>query len=243
MSIQKLLAKLRCGKAETRRMAQPMDQYTAGGLALRIIVRWMIDGGEAQRMRELIRWLIMSDLVLTEDLLILVALKSLDASGEELSIDSLRAKLSPQDPAGFARIVLDQIVESRHGYPADGPELDQFLQILAELRKGREEELKTAKRTAVSIARQVLAREMGVIEGAGDLQWVEDHFRADESHVFTIFSRIARETQSHPVPAQRRLWAEDALARIDRERAELEEKVWPEVELACKKVIERWATV
>jgi len=150
--------------------------------------------------------------------------------------DPLRDTIATQDPAGFVRGTLNGIVESRR----EGPEFDQLSKVLTELREGRKEDAKTAKRSAVDVAKRILAREIDVIEGARQLQWIEREFQSD---VFGIFSRITRKTRDHPVAAVRKHWATDALARVDRERTELEENSRLEVELASQKLIDVWAAI
>jgi len=240
-----LLAKL-FGKRDNARPARDqatvggMDQWTAGGLALQIIVRWMIDGSDARRTRDFIKWLSVGDVIQTEHLIILCALQSLETSGDELSIDALRARLSTDDPAGFLVMVLNQMIESRLELPSEGSRLDEFRGVLTKLRERRQEQLEEAKRAALDIARRVLRRQMNVIDAAQKFQSIEHEFRYGEGRGLEIFSRITSATSGHPRVEQRKHWAADALARVERECAELEERTRPEVELACRKLIEQW---
>jgi hypothetical protein len=225
-------------------MTEGITQWTAGGLALRTIARWMVDGGDATKLREFIRWLVPSDVVQTEHLFIVGALKQLTEAGQELSLDRLESTIAAQDPAGFVRMVLQSIVDNRQAGPRpDGPEFDQLVAILRDFRATRNREATEAERNAVSIARSVIARSTGVIEGAKQLAWVERELSPEDRPSVAVFARLTDAVRDYPAGSARKHWASDALARKDAERAQLELDAWPEIERACRQVIDRWAAV
>jgi hypothetical protein len=204
----------------------------------------MIDGGDANKMREFINWLSAHDVVQTEHLFIVDALKRLADRGDELSLDQLEASIAAQDPAGFVRSVLQSIVDNRDAGPAPGSsEFDELVAILKDFRLAREREAVEAKRSAVDVARKVIARTTRAIDGAKQLAWVEQEFHGDDRQRFAVFSRLDTAVRDHPEGPVREHWAADALARTDAERDQLERAAWPEVEQACKELIERWSAV
>jgi hypothetical protein len=226
-------------------MTEDITQWAAGGLALRTIARWIIDGGDAAKMAEFVSWLVPNDVVQTEHLFIVAAVKRLVEAGEELSIDRLETTIAPDDPAGFVRIVLQNIVDSRHTGPSPtgGLEFDELVGILMSFRKARDHEAIQARRNAVRIARSTLARTTRVIDGARQLEWVEGQFQSGDRQAFAVFSRLVASVRDYPEGAARKHWAADALAQKDAERARLEVDAWPDVEIACKTLIDRWGAV
>jgi hypothetical protein len=151
-------------------------------------------------LREFVRWLAPNDVIQTEHLFIVNALKRLANAGEELSIDRLEATIAVQDPAGFVRIVLQNIVDNSHAGPSPtgGSEFDELVTILKDFRVTRDREAAEARRNAVNVARSVIARTTGVIDGARQLAWVEHEFHGDDRKSFLVFSRLANAVRNYP---------------------------------------------
>lgn len=222
-------------------MSQYSEQWAAGTLALLTIVRGMIDGGDPARLREFIRWLTPDDVVQTEHLFILAALKTVERDGGELSRDRLNAALEEIEPAYFARLVLDNLVECRDEGARDDKAFDKLMSKLEKLRAKSARESLKASRAAAEVARKILAHKLGVIEGARKL------FDADDPYPFMgnvpdIFSRVALAAREFPEGGQRKHWAPEALIRKDAERRQFEADAWPEIERACKELVNRWGS-
>ena len=219
-------------------MNRHSEQWEAGTFALLTIVRWMIDGGDPARLREFIRWLTPDDVVQTEHLFILDALKTVERAGGEISLDRLDMVLEEVDPAAFARIVLDDLIGCRDEGARDDKQFAALMEKLQKLRATSTRESLKASRASAEVARKILARKIGVIEGARKLFDAADPFPG-EGDVFGIFSRVALAAREFPEGSQRRHWAADALIRKDAERAQFEADAWPEIERACKELVNR----
>lgn len=70
---------------------------------------------------------------------------------------------------------------------------------------------------AVAVARQIVAGELGAIEGCRELSSMRWEFGAEMTELFLPFVAIDSETDHLPIGAVRELWQRDALARKDQE--------------------------
>ena len=141
-------------------------------------------------------------------------------------------------------MVFQTIVDNRQAGPSpDAPEFDQLGAILKDFRAARNREATEAKRDGVSIARSIIARSTGVLEGAKQLAWVDREFSPEDRPSVAVFARLTDAVRDYPEGSVRKHWASDALAQKDAERAQLALDSWPDIERACRLVIDRWTAV
>ena len=75
----------------------------------------------------------------------------------------------------------------------------------------------------LSLARQLLAGQLGVIAAARALASLRHDAQPELSEILLVFTAIASETDDLPVGEVRQHWSTEALERKDREIAEAEE--------------------
>jgi len=219
------------------------NQWTAGGDALCTIARWMVDWGDPARTREFIQWLTVGDVLQTEHVLIITALKTMEREGGELSPGRLEAAFAPEILAGPLKSIWAVIVEARSDGAADDVEFEELMANLKRLRVIREQEAMEAKRNAVRIARMVLARTMSAMDGAKELVSAVNDYAGDDRPSLAVLVRLEAAADKYPVGPVRRYWAAYVLAQQERERIQIESDARPETEAACRLLIDRWGSV
>lgn len=88
------------------------------------------------------------------------------------------------------------------------------------------------------LASEMLAERRGLVEGARLIVRLKDQLDDPSDPRFEIFEVVASEAEDLPVGPERSLWASDALARKDRERAEYEGRVREAVLQACRGIVD-----
>lgn len=218
------------------------DPGAAGGDAVRAIVRALAFGRDLAGVRETIEIVRLDDLVLVEHFIILKALKALSASEGTLAIDALKAVMAPDDPACFALLVLDGWVR---GQPegAGASELQRSRALLVQARTAQEQASRRSKVQAVQLAHDILSGAASAVDAARTLARVTEELPAEERRCFEVFSTLADAVDQRITGEVRRYWAPSVLAQHDRWYAELEASSRPELERACRALIDRWSAV
>ena len=103
-----------------------------------------------------------------------------------------------------------------------------------------EEHMKALAQRVVQVASRVIAGEIGVIEGARELNQLGHEIADDFDADFMTFKAIDSETDHLPVGEVRRLWSRPALLEKDREIREAEDLHRRDGEEACRKLIRRY---
>ena len=94
-----------------------------------------------------------------------------------------------------------------------------------------------APKRAVAVARQIMAGELGVIEGCRELSSMRWEFGAEMKELFLPFVALDSETDHLPIGAVRELWQVDALARKDQEIRRFEQVQRTQTIEACLMLI------
>jgi len=96
----------------------------------------------------------------------------------------------------------------------------------------------------VSLAKAMLQNEVGIIEGARQMDQLRHSVGGDPDFGndpdFEIFDVIACETEDLPLSKVRELWSADALLEKDKEIAKAEQLYKKSALDACRKLIERF---
>lgn len=114
-----------------------VDRWTAGGLVLGSLLRYMIDGPKA-RLESALDNIHPSYMIQTEHYFIVRALKSMRASGKRITLESLRNSFLGEENGGvFVLVVLDQAVELRKSVVFDDAQVDELIAFLGRRRRGQ----------------------------------------------------------------------------------------------------------
>lgn len=98
------------------------------------------------------------------------------------------------------------------------------------------------KAKAIEIARALLDRKVGFLEGVRGMFGVASEFGDSERvEYFGPFIGVYSETDTFPTGDVRSRWSKEALERADRELAEAERLYRPAIESACRALIEKWS--
>jgi len=96
----------------------------------------------------------------------------------------------------------------------------------------------------ISTAQAILDGTVGIIEGSVAMSRISHQAVAvwHEDNEFRIFGLISSETDHLPTGSARQYWNPVALAREDKEIAEIEDDIRNDVLTACRNLIERFKT-
>jgi hypothetical protein len=100
----------------------------------------------------------------------------------------------------------------------------------------------TTSREAAEIASAILEDKRGICEGSRALARLAHGLVADwrVDPDFVVFGALDSDSDRFPVGDVRRLWEPSALAALDIERAQMEERARPDVMAACRSVLARF---
>ena len=115
-------------------MGQKLIDRTAAALVLRSLMRSFMDGADARILEQVTERLRPGDMFQVEYMMILEAVQALRGKGAMLSLSAIQAELKPNDPACFALIVLDLIVERREQGPNDLETVGELIEFLVSFR-------------------------------------------------------------------------------------------------------------
>ena len=118
-------------------------------------------------------------------------------------------------------------------------QLDPFVAADVE-RKAEQHEYFLRGKIAV-VCEAVLAEEVGIIVASRKLSGLGFQLLDRRDDDFERFDGIASETDHLPVDIERQNWSIEALARKDKEIAEVESFYREEVKAACRKLLDRFA--
>jgi hypothetical protein len=88
----------------------------------------------------------------------------------------------------------------------------------------------------LAVARGILSRHIGVVEGPVCLSSLAHNLESRWSDKMNVFVGVASETDDLPLGAVRQYWATDALARKDQELANCETRIREDVLDACREL-------
>ena len=108
----------------------------AAALILRSLMRSIVDGADARIVSEIVDRLQPSDMFRVEYMMILEAVQALRKREATLSLKAIKDELLPQDPAGFALITLESVVEKRDEGPDDPSAIADLVDLLITFRSG-----------------------------------------------------------------------------------------------------------
>jgi hypothetical protein len=99
------------------------------------------------------------------------------------------------------------------------------------------EKIKTIK-TALEVAKQIIDKEISIVEGCRTLTNLRLNIDPD-NEIFLLFRGVSSETDDYPLGEARKYWDEKALAKLDTEIKEYENRIREDVNKACWHLIEK----
>jgi hypothetical protein len=117
------------------------------------------------------------------------------------------------------------------------------LRIIGQLEASQLVEVhKKTKMQVLAVARGILSRHIGAIEGSIHLSSLAQNLEARWSDKMDTFVAVASETDDLPAGSIRQHWAPDALARKDSELANYETRIREHVLDACRELAQKLRT-
>jgi hypothetical protein len=190
----------------------------------------MLRDGRESGAREVFDRLAPADMVQTEHILIVAAAKGVLASGEKLTVESLRAAIVPNDPARFVEMVFDGLLERK---VLEKFSLEDLIGELIERRTLSDQQRSRAAR----IAADILQGRTALREGAEELVSIGNSCTGPDRQFFLPFGRVDSETDHFPTGAARKHWNPEALAGKDAELSAYEERVRSELATALQALV------
>lgn len=117
-------------------MSNKLTDAGAAALILRSLMRSIVDGADARIVSEIVDRLQPSDMFRVEYMMILETVQALRKREATLSLKAIKDELLPQDPAGFALITLESVVEKRDEGPDDPSAIADIVDFLITFRSG-----------------------------------------------------------------------------------------------------------
>lgn len=116
-----------------------IDQWSAGGHAITVVLRALIDGDDADQLRSFIQYLEPTDFIQTEHLIMLRALKEMESKGIPLTMESFTDELAQIDIHCWTQsLILIPKIEALQEDRETTPNLPEMFEVLGRLRVIRE---------------------------------------------------------------------------------------------------------